>query len=280
MLVVLTLARSNYAYRLELRKIRFHMDLLGRIVRIGLPAGLQSVMYSLSNVIIQASVNGFGTDILAAWTAYGKLDGLYWMTVNAFGVAITTFVGQNFGAQRYDRVKKSVRACLGMTVLATAVISTVLLLFGETLYRLFSDDSEVIRLGLVILRLLVPTYLTYICIEVLAGAVRGAGDSLIPTLITLCGVACCGWCGSWPSPRHTTASPSCCSATPSPGPSLPCFSSATTSRAAGSSAASVKRDSPSRKAHHNRRSDLGGFCTVQVFLRFFCPRAGMHTAAA
>ena len=75
-----------------------------------------------------------------------------------------------------------------MTVLATAVISTVLLLFGETLYRLFSDDSEVIRLGLVILRLLVPTYLTYICIEVLAGAVRGAGDSLIPTLITLCGV--------------------------------------------------------------------------------------------
>lgn len=97
------------------------------------------------------------------------------MTVNAFGVAITTFVGQNFGAQRYDRVKKSVRACLGMTVLATAVISTVLLLFGETLYRLFSDDSEVIRLGLVILRLLVPTYLTYICIEVLAGAVRGAG---------------------------------------------------------------------------------------------------------
>ena len=187
-LVVLTLARSNYAYRLELRKIRFHMDLLGRIVRIGLPAGLQSVMYSLSNVIIQASVNGFGTDILAAWTAYGKLDGLYWMTVNAFGVAITTFVGQNFGAQRYDRVKKSVRACLGMTVLATAIISTVLLLFGETLYRLFSDDSEVIRLGLVILRLLVPTYLTYICIEVLAGAVRGAGDSLIPTLITLCGV--------------------------------------------------------------------------------------------
>ena len=164
------------------------MDLLGRIVRIGLPAGLQSVMYSLSNVIIQTSVNSFGTDIMAAWTAYGKLDGLYWMTVNAFGVAITTFVGQNFGAQRYDRVKKSVRACLGMTALATAVISAVLLLFGETLYRLFSDDSEVIRLGLVILRLLVPTYLTYICIEVLAGAVRGAGDSLIPTLITLCGV--------------------------------------------------------------------------------------------
>ena len=187
-LVVITLMRSNYAYRLDVRKIRFHMDLLGRIIHIGLPAGLQSVMYSLSNVIIQASVNGFGTDILAAWTAYGKLDGLFWMTVNAFGVSITTFVGQNFGARQYDRVKKSVRVCLGMCALATVVISILLLLFGGTLYHMFSDDAEVVRLGMEILRLLVPTYLTYICIEVLSGAVRGAGDSVIPTLITLGGV--------------------------------------------------------------------------------------------
>ena len=68
-------------------------DMLVRIVRIGLPAGLQSVMYSLSNIIIQASVNGFGTDVMAAYTAYGKVDGMYWMVINAFGVAITTFVG-------------------------------------------------------------------------------------------------------------------------------------------------------------------------------------------
>ena len=187
-LVVLTLARSNYAYRLELRKIRFHMDLLGRIVRIGLPAGLQSVMYSLSNVIIQASVNGFGTDILAAWTAYGKLDGLYWMMINAFGVSITTFVGQNFGAGKYDRMRRSVRVCLLMTFGATVLMSGFFLLLGEPLYRLFTDDAQVIALGMQILRLLVPTYVTYICIEVLAGAVRGTGDSLIPTLFTLTGV--------------------------------------------------------------------------------------------
>ncbi len=187
-LVAFTLVRTPYAYRLEPRKIRFYGDLLDRIVRIGLPAGLQSVMYSLSNVIIQASVNGFGTDVLAAWTAYGKLDGLFWMTINAFGIAITTFVGQNFGAKQYDRVKKSVRVCLLMATGVTVALSAFLLLFGETLYRMFTDDASVVEQGLAILRLLVPTYITYICVEVLSGAVRGAGDSLIPTLFTLTGV--------------------------------------------------------------------------------------------
>ena len=187
-LVALTLMRSDLSYKLFLRKIRFHMDLLGQIIHIGLPAGLQSVMYSLSNVIIQSSVNSFGTDVLAAWTAYGKLDGLFWMTVSAFGISVTTFAGQNFGAQRYDRVRKSVRVCMGMTALATATISILLLNFGENLYRLFSNDEEVIRQGMIILKLLVPTYMTYICVEVLSGAVRGAGDSVVPTLFTLCGI--------------------------------------------------------------------------------------------
>lgn len=187
-LVVLTLLRSHQAYRLEPRKIRFYGNLLDRIVRIGFPAGLQSVMYSLSNIIIQASINAFGTDIVAAYTAYGKLDGLYWMMINAFGVSITTFVGQNFGAGKYDRMRRSVRVCLLMTFGATVLMSGFFLLLGEPLYRLFTDDAQVIALGMQILRLLVPTYVTYICIEVLAGAVRGTGDSLIPTLFTLTGV--------------------------------------------------------------------------------------------
>ncbi len=187
-LVVLTLTRSQRSYQLQLRKIRLHMNLLSGILRIGLPAGLQSVLYSLSNVIIQASVNGFGTDTVAAWTAYGKLDGLFWMTVSAFGVAITTFVGQNFGARRFDRMKRSVWVCLGMAVIATVILSGVLLTCGEFLYRAFADDENVIRLGMDILRLLVPFYGTYLCIEILSGAVRGTGDSLVPTLMTLFGV--------------------------------------------------------------------------------------------
>ena len=187
-LVVITLLRSHQVYRLEPRKIRFYGNLLDRIVRIGFPAGLQSVMYSLSNIIIQASINAFGTNVVAAYTAYGKLDGLYWMMINAFGVSITTFVGQNFGAGKYDRMRRSVRVCLLMTFGATVLMSGFFLLLGGQLYRLFTDDAEVIALGMQILRLLVPTYVTYICIEVLAGAMRGTGDSLIPTLFTLTGV--------------------------------------------------------------------------------------------
>lgn len=187
-LVILTLCRTRLSYRLEFKKIRFYGGLLQKIIRIGLPAGLQSVLYSISNVIIQMAVNGFGTDVLAAWTAYGKMDGLFWMTVNAFGVAITTFVGQNFGAGLYDRVKKSVLVCLGMAAGATAAISVFLMLFGETLFRLFTTDEQVIIQGLSILRLLVPTYLTYVCIEIYSGALRGAGDTLVPTLMTLGGV--------------------------------------------------------------------------------------------
>ena len=187
-LVLLTLCRSPLSYHLEIRRIRFHGALLRRTVQIGLPAGLQSVMYSLSNVIIQAAVNGFGTDVLAAWTAYGKMDGLFWMTISAFGVAITTFAGQNFGAQQFDRMKRSVRVCLGMAAGATLGMSAILLLLGRPLLSLFANEPEVLDLGMMIIRTLVPTYITYLCIEILSGAVRGAGDSVIPTLMTLFGV--------------------------------------------------------------------------------------------
>ncbi len=206
-LVLATLCRSRYSYRLELRRIRVHGALLKRVFAIGLPTGLQSVMYSISNVIIQAAVNGFKTDAVAAWTAYGKLDGLFWMTVNAFGIAITTFVGQNIGARRYDRVRRSVWVCMGMAVAATAAVSGFLLLFGETLYKLFTDDPVVIEKGLEILRLLVPTYITYISIEVLSGAVHGAGDTLLPTLMTLLGVCVLRvvWV-LWISPRYGSLS--------------------------------------------------------------------------
>lgn len=187
-LVVITLCRTPLSYQLRPREIRFHRGLLGRIFGIGLPAGVQSVMYSVSNVIIQSAVNGFGTDVLAGWTAYGKLDGLFWMTISAFGISMTTFVGQNFGARRYDRVRKSVRVCLGMAAGATLLLTAFLLLCGEGLFRLFTDDEAVVRQGLIILRLLVPTYISYLCIEVFSDALRGAGDTLVPTLMTLGGV--------------------------------------------------------------------------------------------
>ena len=93
--VFYVLTHSPQAWRLNLRSVRFHPDLLKRVVQIGLPSGLQSVMYSISNVLIQAFINGFGTDVSAAWSAWGRLDGFQWMILNAFGISITTFVGQN-----------------------------------------------------------------------------------------------------------------------------------------------------------------------------------------
>ena len=187
-LILVSLCHAQPVYRLHFRRIRFHGDMLARIVRIGLPAGLQSVMYSLSNMIIQASVNGFGTDVMAAWTAYGKIDGLYWMMISAFGVSITTFAGQNFGARRYDRMRRSVRVCLGMAAGVTVFMTALILAVGRPMLGMFTDDAHVVEMGMSIIRLIVPTWITYLCIEILSGAMRGAGDSLMPTLMTLAGV--------------------------------------------------------------------------------------------
>ena len=187
-LILVSLCHAQPVYRLHFRRIRFHGDMLARIVRIGLPAGLQSVMYSLSNMIIQASVNGFGTDVMAAWTAYGKIDGLYWMMISAFGVSITTFAGQNFGARRYDRMRRSVRVCLGMAAGVTVFMTALILAVGRPMLGMFTDDAHVVETGMSIIRLIVPMWITYLCIEILSGAMRGAGDSLMPTLMTLTGV--------------------------------------------------------------------------------------------
>ena len=187
-LVLYTLNGTHNVYRLEIRKIRLHLPILKNIVRIGLPGGLQSVMYSLSNVIIQAGVNGLGTSVMAAYTAYGKLDSFFWTTISAFGVAVTTFVGQNFGAQNYERVKRSVRTCLLMAVISTLTLSGILLLFGHQLYRLFTDDAVVLEYGMQMLRQLAPVYCLYIGIEVFSGALRGVGDTLVATMFTLGGV--------------------------------------------------------------------------------------------
>ena len=188
LMILGSLHHAMPVYRLHFRRIRFHGDMLKRIIVIGLPAGLQSVMYSLSNIIIQASVNGFGTDVMAAWTAYGKIDGLFWMVISAFGVSITTFAGQNFGAHRYERMKRSIRVCLGIAAGATVLMSALISVIGRPMLGLFTDDAHVLEIGVSIIHLLAPTWILYLCIEILSGAMRGAGDSLMPTLMTLMGV--------------------------------------------------------------------------------------------
>lgn len=187
-LVIATLLKTDDMYRLNWREVRIHPDMLLRIIQIGLPAGLQSVMYSASNIIIQSSVNALGTNVVAAWTAYGKIDVIYWTIINAFGISITTFVGQNFGAGKLDRVYKGIRVCLGISAGATIFLSLLLYQFGQYIYLLFTTDAEVIAKGVEILHFLVPTLITYVCIEILSGALRGIGDCWIPMIMTALGV--------------------------------------------------------------------------------------------
>jgi putative MATE family efflux protein len=187
-MVCFLLIRTKDCYRLSFMKIRFHKEMLVRIIRIGLPAGFQSLMYSSSNVIIQANMNSFGTNTIAAWTAYGKIDGIFWMTMNSFGISITTFVGQNYGAMKYDRVRKGAKVCLRLALSVTIGLSVVLYLDGTYVYRLFTTDALVIEKGMEILRFLVPTFWTYVSIEILSGSLRGMGNSLIPMIMTSLGV--------------------------------------------------------------------------------------------
>lgn len=189
-LVMITLMRTELGYKVILKKIHFTMHILKNIIRIGLPAGFQAVLYSLSNLLIQARINSFGTDTVAAWTAFGKIDAMFWMIIGAFGISITTFVGQNFGAAKFDRCKKSVRVCLGMSLFASILLSVFVYASCGFLLEIFTNDASVIAIGVPMIRFLCPYYFTFICIEILSGAVRGAGDSLIPTIITALGV--CG----------------------------------------------------------------------------------------
>lgn len=174
----------------QLHREDLHMDRrqLREILRLGLPAGLQSVLYTVSNMVIQASINSFGTETVAAWTVYGKLDFLYWMTVNAMGLSITTFAGQNFGAKCYKRMKRGALVALGMTAGLTLIIGSLMLLLANPLLRLFTSDAAVIEIALRVIRFMVPTYITYICVEIFSGTIRGAGDAVIPTVLTCFGV--------------------------------------------------------------------------------------------
>jgi len=187
-LVILVLVKAQDMYRLNLKQIRIDSLMLKRIVRIGFPAGLQSVMYSSSNVIIQSSINALGTNTVAAWAAYSKLDSVFWMIVNAFGISVTTFVGQNYGARKPERVREGIRCCMVMTLVVSLLISFLIYNWGIYGFQLFSTDADVVRIGIDMMRYLTPFYVTYVTIEILSGALRGVGDCWVPMILCCFGV--------------------------------------------------------------------------------------------
>ena len=187
-LVTRCLMRSEHGLKLTLSKIRIAPDILKGQLKIGLPGGFQSCMYNISNVLIQACINSFGTATVAAATAYAKMDSIYWMISGAFGISITTFVGQNYGAKKQDRVRKSVQICFAMNCLIALLISALMLAFCVPLLRIFTSDAEVIDIGQRMVHVVSPFYITFVTIEILSGALRGMGNVVIPTILTMSGV--------------------------------------------------------------------------------------------
>ena len=206
-LVVITLMRRTDACRLELKKLRFYKAQLLKMIRIGLPAGVQGSMFSISNVLIQSSINSFGDVVMSGNTAAGNIEGFVFTAMNAFHQTAVNFTGQNVGARQYDRVKKILWTTLGCVAVTGAVLGGAMYVFGEPLLSLYiSDSPEAIGYGL--------TRMSYICLvyflcglmDVSTGALRGMGASMVPMLISVLGV--CGirilWINTVFRQFHTT----------------------------------------------------------------------------
>ena len=183
-LVTVALCRLPQGSRLQRKSLRLHGQILSGILVIGIPAGLQFITYDLSNIITQSSINSFGDVTTAAWTAYAKTDAIIWMVLAAFGVAITTFVGQNYGAGKIDRVRKSIWICTAMSAAAVISMSALEVLFREPILGIYTTDPAVIQVGAYMMQFAVPFIFLFIPVEIMGGAMRGCGYSLVPTLIT------------------------------------------------------------------------------------------------
>ena len=188
-LVLRALARLPEELRLKRCRLRLDPVLMKRILMIGVPTGLQLITFDFANVLIQSCINSFGDVTVAAWTTYFKTDAITWQISGAFGVAITTFVGQNFGAQKYDRVRRSVWTCMGLSIAIVGGFSAVIVVFREMLMGIYTTDLEVIRVASNMIAWVVPFNVIFMPVEVFAGTMRGTGYSVMPTVIT-CSCAC------------------------------------------------------------------------------------------
>ena len=172
------LIRSKEVYRLKIREIRFYDNLLFRILKIGLPTGLQNIVISISNVIVQSSVNSFGAVAMAGFAAYIKIDGFNILPVLSFSMAATTFTGQNIGAGKYDRVKKGMYVSVAMGIIYTILTGILLLMFAPQVIGVFTTRSEVVEYGVYIMKFFCPFYWMLGFLHVMAGTIRGTGKTM------------------------------------------------------------------------------------------------------
>lgn len=184
-LVIITLMRSDNCCRMTLKALRINKIMLGKILKIGIPAAIQMAVTSFSNVFVQSYINHFGADCMGGWTAYSKIDQFLLLPMQSIALASTTFVGQNLGVNDVARAKKGVRTAILIAVGSTVVLMIPVLIFAEPLVAFFNSKPEVVSYGSMLLRLISPFYV-FCCInQILAGSLRGAGDSRSAMFIML-----------------------------------------------------------------------------------------------
>ena len=195
-LVVLYFVRRPGPVHMTLKDMtRFDAGMAGLTLRIGIPMAIQNMVISFSSMFIQSGVNGYGTDAVAGFAAYMKVDGFNIMPIMSFSVAATTFISQNLGAGRKDRVRKGMRTVLLIGTVYSAVMSVIMLLFRERIIGIFSDDPDVIRYGVICIFSLAPYYVLLSLLHTLAGSVRGSGRTMPPMVIIL--LSLCGFRILW-----------------------------------------------------------------------------------
>lgn len=195
-LVVIALMRRRDECRLELKAMRFYAEPIRKILRIGLPAGTQSALFSVSNVLVQSSVNSFGDVFVSGNAAASNIEGFMYAVLNSFQQAAVNFIGQNAGARRYDRVRKIFWICLGSVMVTGLAVSSLICGFGQQLLSLYiTDSAEAVAHGLFRLHAVASLYFLFGMMDVVAGALRGLGASTVPMVICMLGA--CGFRVLW-----------------------------------------------------------------------------------
>ena len=186
-LVVICLIKDKDYCKMSFRKLRVHGKEFMEILRVGLPAGIYSSLFSLSNVIIQSAVNGFGKAVMAGNSAGSNLEGFVYISMNAFYNAAITFTGQNYGAKKFHRIKRVLLGCLFLVTVVGLVLGLIFLLLSGFLSSLYSPDPVVIEYSVTRLRVVLPVYFTCGVMEVLVGVLRGMGYSIVPMIVSFLG---------------------------------------------------------------------------------------------
>lgn len=186
-LIVLCLTRQDGMCNVNLRRMKFHRDKFLRMMQVGLPAGLQSVIFNISNVLIQSSINSFGAIAVAGNTAASNIEGFVYTSMNALYQTSLSFTSQNLGAKQYHRIDKVLVRCLALVFVIGLVLGNGAHLLGQVLLGIYSGDPEVIAYGMMRLGVVSVTYCLCGMMDVVAGSVRGMGYSILPMLVSLAG---------------------------------------------------------------------------------------------